>query len=59
VTLETSTGPVEALAYRVSPVRRLPADGPPAPAYLDVLLRGARSVGLSPAWIERLESLRR
>jgi gamma-glutamylcyclotransferase len=59
VTLETSTGPVQALAYRVSPVRRLPADGPPAPAYLDVLLRGARSVGLSPAWIGRLESLRR
>jgi len=58
VTLETGTGPVEALAYRVSPARRLPADGPPAPAYLDALLRGARAVGLSPAWIARLESLR-
>jgi hypothetical protein len=59
VTVETGNGPVAALAYRVSPARRLAADGPPSPAYLDVLLRGARAVGLSPAWIERLESLRR
>jgi hypothetical protein len=59
VTLETETGPVPALAYRVSAARRLPADGPPAPAYLDVLLRGARAVRLSPGWITRLESLRR
>lgn len=58
VTLETGAGPVPALAYRVSPARRLPADAPPAPAYLDALLRGARAVGLSPAWIARLESLR-
>ena len=59
VTIETGAGPLAALAYRVSPARRLPADGPPAAAYLDVLLRGARGVRLSPAWIERLESLRR
>jgi hypothetical protein len=59
VTIETAAGPVAALAYRVSPARRLPADGPPASAYLDVLLRGARGVRLSPAWIARLESLRR
>ena len=58
VTIETETGPVAALAYRVSLARRLPADGPPAPAYLDALLRGARAVNLSPAWIAWLESLR-
>jgi hypothetical protein len=58
VTLETSTGPTPALAYRVSAARRLPAEGPPAPSYLDVMVRGARAVGLSPAWIARLESLR-
>jgi gamma-glutamylcyclotransferase len=58
VTIETEAGPVAALAYRVSPARRLPADGPPAPAYLDALLRGARGVGLSAAWIAWLESLR-
>jgi len=59
VTIETGAGPLVALAYRVSPARRLPAEGPPAAGYLDVLLRGARGVRLSPAWIERLESLRR
>jgi gamma-glutamylcyclotransferase len=59
VTLETGTGQVPALAFRVAPGRRLPDDGPPAPAYLDALLRGARAVGLSAAWVARLESLRR
>jgi hypothetical protein len=58
VTIETEAGPVPALAYRVAPARRLPADGPPAPAYLDVLVRGARGARLSPAWIARLESMR-
>jgi hypothetical protein len=58
VTLETAGGPVPALAFRVAAARRLPADGPPAPAYLDVLLSGARASGLSPAWIARLEALR-
>ncbi|MEI6224637.1 MAG: gamma-glutamylcyclotransferase family protein [Deltaproteobacteria bacterium] len=59
VTLETAGGPVPALAFRVAAARRLPTDGPPAPAYLDVLLNGARASGLSPAWIARLEALRR
>ncbi len=58
VRLETAEGPVPALAFRVAAARRLPADGPPAPAYLDVLLRGARASGLSPGWIARLEALR-
>jgi gamma-glutamylcyclotransferase len=58
VTLETACGPVPALAFRVAAARRLPADGPPAPAYLDVMLRGARASGLSPGWIARLEALR-
>ncbi len=59
VTLETDGGPVPAVAFRVSAARRLPADGPPSPGYLDVLLRGARATGLSPGWIARLEALRR
>jgi hypothetical protein len=59
VTLETGSGPVPALAFRVAASRRLAAEGPPAPAYLETLIRGARAVGLSPAWIARLEELRR
>jgi gamma-glutamylcyclotransferase len=58
VTLETAAGPLPALAFRVAPSRRLPADGPPAPAYLEALLRGARASGLTAAWIARLEALR-
>jgi hypothetical protein len=58
VTLETAEGPVPALAFRVAGSRRLPAEGAPAPAYLDVLLRGARAAGLPDAWIARLEKLR-
>ncbi len=59
VTLETDAGPAPALAFRVARARRLPADGPPSPPYLDVMLRGARASGLSPAWIARLEALLR
>ena len=59
VTLETDAGPVPALAFRVAAARRLPGDGPPAPPYLDVMLRGARASRLSPAWIARLEALQR
>jgi hypothetical protein len=59
VTVETGAGPVAALAYRVAPARRLALDGPPATAYLETMIRGARAVGLSPAWIARLEALRR
>lgn len=59
VTLETGAGPAPAVAYRVAAARRLPAEGPPAPSYLEVMLRGARAHGLSPDWISRLEALGR
>jgi hypothetical protein len=61
VTLEPLDGgpPLPAIAYRTAPARRLPAEAPPSPGYLDVLLRGARDTGLSPEWVARLESLRR
>jgi len=51
--------PIHALAYRTAPARRLLAEERPSPAYLDVVLRGARASGLSPEWVARLESLRR
>jgi len=61
VTLEplAGGGPLRAVAYRTVPARRLPAEAAPSPRYLDVVLRGARASGLSPAWVARLESLRR
>jgi len=46
-----------ALAYRASPGRRLPAEAPPSPTYLEVLRRGARAAGLSAEWQERLAHL--
>jgi len=51
--------PLSAVAYRSAPARRLPSEEVPSPAYLEVLLKGARQVGLSPEWVARLESLRR
>ena len=51
--------PVAAIAYRAAPSRRLPADQPPAPGYLQVLLRGAREAGLSEAWVARVEGMGR
>ncbi len=48
---------VSAVAYRGARSRRLATDAAPSPAYLGVLLRGARSSGLSDAWIGRVESL--
>lgn len=46
-----------AVAYRAAPGRRLPAEAPPSPAYLEVLRRGARAAGLSPEWRARLDRL--
>ncbi len=46
-----------ALAYRAAADRRLPAEAPPSPAYLDVLRRGARATGLSAEWQARLARL--
>lgn len=49
---------IKVLAYRAAPDRRLPVEQPPAPGFVDVLVKGARAHGLSPAWIARLEALR-
>jgi hypothetical protein len=46
-----------ALAYRAAADRRLPAEAPPSPGYLEVLRRGARAAGLSDEWRARLERL--
>lgn len=51
--------PLPVLAYRASGSRRLPGDAPPAPAYLAVVVRGARAAGLPAAWLARLEALGR
>ncbi len=60
VTLRDADGKeLPALAYRTAPERRLPADAPPSPSYLDVVRRGARAAGLSPEWLARLEELNR
>ena len=58
VTLRDAEGrEVEAVAYRAAQGRRLPAEAPPSPAYLEVLRRGGREVGLSAEWLARLDSL--
>ncbi len=46
-----------AVAYRAAEDRRLPAEAPPSPGYLEVLRRGARGSGLSAEWQARLEQL--
>ena len=57
--LDAETGAaIPALAFRASASRRLHGDAPPAPAYLDTVIRGARASGLSEEWLHRLESLR-
>ena len=45
-----------AVAYRAAAGRRLPAEAPPSPGYLEVLRRGARDSGLSAEWLARLEA---
>lgn len=61
VTLEPVGGgaPMAAVAFRAAEGRRLPQDAPPAPAYLEALVRGARARGLSPEWLARLDRLAR
>jgi gamma-glutamylcyclotransferase len=49
--------PIEAVAFRAAEGRRLTAEAPPSPAYLEVMLRGARACGLSADWLARLERL--
>jgi hypothetical protein len=48
---------VPAVVYLASPDRRLASEQPPATAWLEAVLRGARAAGLSPAWIAELERL--
>ncbi|HET6413802.1 MAG TPA: gamma-glutamylcyclotransferase family protein [Anaeromyxobacter sp.] len=48
---------LSAIAYRAAPGRRLPAEAAPAPAYLEVLWRGASESGLSAEWLTRLAHL--
>jgi gamma-glutamylcyclotransferase len=48
-----------AIAFRAAPGRRLAADAPPAPRYLETLVRGARASKLSAEWLETLERLGR
>ena len=50
--------PIRAVAYVASPDRRLPAAQPPSAAWLETVIRGARSAGLSAGWIAELERLR-
>ena len=50
--------PVAAVAYCSSPERRLPAEERPAAAWLEAVIRGARSSDLSAGWIAELERLR-
>jgi len=49
--------PIPAIAYRAAPDRRLAGEEPPASAYLEELVRGARAAGLSPDWLQRLGRL--
>ena len=46
-----------AVAYRAAEGRRLPAEAPPSPGYLEVLRRGARACDLSAEWRARLDGL--
>jgi gamma-glutamylcyclotransferase len=61
VSLEPLDGgpPFPAIAFRSAASRRLPAEAPPSPAYLEVMVKGARDAGLSPGWQARLEGLGR
>jgi hypothetical protein len=51
--------PIPAVAFRAAPGRRLAVDAPPAPAYLEALVKGARAAGLTAEWQARLEALGR
>jgi gamma-glutamylcyclotransferase len=59
VMIAPATGgmPGPAVAYVASPDRRLPSEAAPAAAWLETVIRGARSAGLSSDWIAELERL--
>jgi len=60
VTLAPVAGgaPIQAVAFRAAPGRRLAAEAAPSPAYLEVMARGARTCGLTADWQARLARLR-
>jgi hypothetical protein len=47
--------PIAAMAYRAA--RGGGAELTPSPGFVTTLVRGARASGLSPAWVQKLESL--
>jgi len=61
VTLQPVAGgpAIPAVAFRAAAARRLPAEAPPAPAYLAVMVKGAKDAGLSTEWRAALEALGR
>ena len=57
--LPLAGGPaIRALVYRANPSRRLPAERPPAAAFMDALIQGARAHGLGAEWVAELEAMR-
>lgn len=46
--------PLEALAYRANPERRLPAEAPPSKPFLEALVAGARDFGLTASYVAEL-----
>jgi hypothetical protein len=48
--------PLDAIAYRAAPDRRLPVEEAPSRGYLEVMVRGGRDFGLSPAYLDALEA---
>jgi hypothetical protein len=57
VTPLSGGAPLAAVAYRAAEERRLPVEEPPARAFVETLVRGARAFGLSAGWIADLEKL--
>ena len=59
VSLEPLDGgpPFPAVAFLAAASRRLPADAPPSPAYLEVMVKGALDAGLSPEWQAKLAAM--
>ena len=51
--------PIDALAFRAAPEKRLAAEQPPSATFLETLIRGARDHALTDGWRAHLESLRR
>jgi hypothetical protein len=50
--------PMRAVVYRAVAGRKVPGDHPPAPRWLDTVIAGAQTAGLSADWIASLTTLR-